>query len=128
MRISVCVWERAREGLCERENNEIDEDNVRDEKWTEEWKKSGLRKIALHEQRVPMSSRERDVLPREGCPRQPTKNDENDSMIFQINSRKKREVEAGGTFDRSADSLYGATSYLLSATNCTSTQIPTSWS
>lgn len=39
-----CAWERAREGLCERENNEIDENNVRDEKWTKEWKKTELRK------------------------------------------------------------------------------------
>lgn len=72
MRISVCVWERAREGLCERENNEIDEDNVRDEKWTEEWKKSGLR-----EKKFSSRTACPYILPRGGCSRQPTKNDDN---------------------------------------------------
>lgn len=45
--------ENEREGLCERENNEIDENNVKNEKWTKERKKSGLRKSrALYKRTV----------------------------------------------------------------------------
>lgn len=51
MRIKkVCVGESEREGeiegLYERENKEIDENNVRNEKWTKEWMKYGIERKA----------------------------------------------------------------------------------
>lgn len=79
----MCVRESEREGeiegLCERENKEIDENNVRNEKWTKEWMKYGIETLFVH-------------IPRGGAgyfPGQSTKDVEDE-----VASKRKRREES----------------------------------